>query len=216
MSLLSLYSKNLAQPLRSPIKRSVRRYNTRQCNPMYQPMIRGGFDDFFFKPMTWPSALFTSPLRNEPSHIMSVLPKLLRESDMKLLKSSPGYEITESDSKYQVAIDVPGIKGSDLTVKVEMHDSQPVLHVSGTRKVQGSSNNDKNEENEDTSSFVSETTFEKHFLIGSNVDVEKMQANLSHGVLVLSAPKKEKAENPVITIPISAGQPEETKVEVKA
>jgi HSP20 family protein len=139
--------------------------------------------------------------------LMSVVPKAMRDDDMQIMKSSPGYEITESDTKYQVAVDVPGIKLSDMNIQIEQHGTQPVLHISGTRKVERMPNKDQ----EQKESYIAETKFEKRFTIGTNVDIERMTANLSDGVLVLSAPKKEKTEKPTITIPITENLLEEKK-----
>lgn len=46
--------------------------------------------------------------------------------------SSPKYEITQDAKKYQVAVDVPGIKPTDLKVEL-LHDGR-VLKLSGERK----------------------------------------------------------------------------------
>jgi HSP20 family molecular chaperone IbpA len=89
-----------------------------------------------------------------------------------------------------------------------MGSQYPVLHVSGTRKVERQpKEGDKN----DQSSIVSELKFEKHFTIGSNVDIDKMTANIADGVLVLSAPKKEPEAKAVINIPITDGPVEGKK-----
>lgn len=121
---------------------------------------------------------------------MPVIPNLMRDQDMTLLRSSPGYEITEHEGKYQIAVDVPGVKASDMTIKLE--NEGRVLHISGGRKVTKG----------DT---VSETKFEKRFTIGDNIDTEHISANLADGVLLLTAPKVEKKEKPVQTIAITEG-----------
>jgi HSP20 family protein len=176
-------------------------YNNINNNMNNRAFIHGGFDDFFLQPL-WPTP-FMRPMgvmhRPDPFEFMPVLPNLLRNEKMHVMKSSPGYEINESETKYQVAVDVPGINPSDLTVNIEQHGSQPVLHVSGSRKFE----HKPAEDDKDKTAFVSETKFEKRFTIGSNVDVENMTASLAHGVLVLSAPKKDKNEKQVINIPIS-------------
>jgi hypothetical protein len=48
--------------------------------------------------------------------------------------------------------------------------------------------------------LVSETRFEKHFTIGTNVDTDYFTANLSDGVLVLTAPKLETEQKRKIAI----------------
>jgi HSP20 family protein len=149
-----------------------------------------GFDDFF-APVPFPT--------REPSlfDLMPVFPDLERDPNSVLLRSSPGFEINESEDKYQIAVDVPGVKASDMTVNLEQEGR--VLHITGGRKVV-------------REGTTSETKFEKRFTIGRNVDTEKMAANLSDGVLVLTAPKKEKEEKPVFNIAITEGPAEVPKM----
>ena len=68
-----------------------------------------------------------------------------------------------------------------------------MLHITGHRKV------------EKDNSFE-EYKFEKRFTLGRDLDVAKMTANLSNGVLVLTAPKKEKEEPKSTTVPITQGE----------
>jgi HSP20 family protein len=143
------------------------------------PFFFGGFDEF-------------APLRsvrNDPFFdMMPVISNLQREADSMLVHSSPGFEINESDNRYQIAVDIPGVKASDVKVELEGDENQ-VLHISGGRKI------------EDKDSYR-EVKFDKRFTIGKNVDIDKLSANLADGVLVLSAPKVEvkKKEPRVISI----------------
>lgn len=165
--------------VRTPAAMALNRYN----HPFGgHPFFGNGFDEFFA-----PTPFFRDPFFDSP---MPVIPKLLRAEDMALYRSSPGYEINESDGKYQIAVDVPGVKASD--VKVNLENDGKVLHISGGRKV----------EKDDA---VTETKFEKRFTIGDNVDTDKLAANLADGVLVLTAPKLEKKEKPTKQIPITVG-----------
>jgi HSP20 family molecular chaperone IbpA len=88
------------------------------------------FDDFFGRD---PFAPFFSRRDWDPfTHIMPVLKKF-PSFDTTLLRSSPGYEIKEGKSSYQIAIDIPdGVEASDMKVDVEQDGT--VLHVSGERK----------------------------------------------------------------------------------
>ena len=150
-----------------------------------------GFDDFL-----WPRPLlFDDPLKD--LMLMPVIQNLDRNDDMILRASSPGYEIHQLDGKYQISVDVPGVKASDITVNLE-HEGK-VLHISGGRK-----------STQDDGSY-SEMKFEKRFTIGSNMDVDKITANLADGVLTLTAPVKEEVKKPVHTIAITEGKPEEKK-----
>jgi HSP20 family protein len=129
---------------------------------------------------------------------MLIFPNLERPTDSVLVRSSPGYEINEIDDTYQIAVDVPGVKAEDMSVQLD-NDGR-VLNISGGRKVV-------------KDNTITETKFEKRFTIGKNVDMEKVTANLADGVLVLSAPKIEKKEKPVVNITITEGPPEEKKEE---
>jgi HSP20 family protein len=136
-----------------------------------------GFDEFHFN---------RDPFFSDP--MMPVGPNLARPNDMILRHSSPGSEINETDEKYQIAVDVPGVKSS----YVNLENDGKVLHITGGRKIV--------KEGE-----MSETKFEKRFTIGNNIDIDKMTANLSDGVLMLTAPKKKEEEKPVHAIAITEG-----------
>jgi HSP20 family protein len=145
-----------------------------------------GFDDFF-----WPKPMvLEDPLMDL---LMPVIPNLDREANSILRVTSPGYEIHEVDGQYQICVDVPGVKAEDMKVNVE-HEGK-VLHISGGRKVVKDGS-------------TSEMKFEKRFTIGKNIDIDKMTANLSHGVLKLTAPVKQEEAKPVHTIAITEGPAE--------
>jgi HSP20 family molecular chaperone IbpA len=161
--------------------------------PLFHSLF-GGFDDFFAPPSLMsrdPFAPFFSrrespfndnmPLfRNFPLH-HHPHPTMTR-----VHRSSPGYEIKESDGTYEIAVDVPdGVKASDVTVCLE--NDGTLLHLSG-------------EQRREERGMVSETRFEKRFTIGSNVDTDNITANLSDGVLVLTAPKIETEQKRRIAI----------------
>ena len=144
--------------------------------PFGHPFFSAGFDDFFDP----------RPFRHE---LMPVLAKNLERAH--------GYEIHEDDDKYSIAIDVPGVKSEDMTIKLE--ENGQVLNLSGGRKIK---------KGDDT---VSETKFVKQFTIGENVDVDKIAASLSDGVLEVTAPKKavEKKEAHIIKITEGPAAPQE-------
>lgn len=107
------------------------------------------------------------------------------------LHSSTGFEITESDKQVQLAIDVPGVKHDNLIIELE-NDGR-VLHLSGGRK-------DKTD-----TSYV-EYKFDRRITIGKALDASKITAHLNHGVLTLTAPKKEEAPAVKHAIPIVQGE----------
>jgi HSP20 family protein len=98
-----------------------------------------------------------------------------------------GLQVQEDHQAYSIYFDVPGVKAEDM--KMQLVDNNQALHLSGGRKFQ----------NGDT---VEETKFERRFTIASDIDVEKIKADLSNGVLTITAPKKEpEKESPrIITI----------------
>jgi len=144
-----------------------------------------GFEDFFDDPFFGPP--------------MPLLKNFPRSEDMILRRSSPCYEITEDDKSFQLAVDVPGVKASDLNVSLE-RDGR-VLRVSGHRKVK-------------EGNVQTESRFEKSFWIDRNIDASKITANLADGVVTITAPKTAEAKE-VRQIPISE-EPRAAATEVKA
>jgi HSP20 family protein len=161
------------------------------------PFLNHSLEDFFSPSpflSSWRSPLFDTPLI--PTFDDNV------ESSMERFRStflpSPGYEIRELDkNKFQIQMDLPGIKPSDMNI--ELVDDANVLRVYGSRKL---TKDDKT---------VSEAYFEKRFSVGENVDINQVTANLSDGVLTLVVPKQEAVEKPVVKIPITEGPVENEK-----
>ena len=149
----------------------------------HRPFFTTGFDELFFP----------TPFFKEMEDLMPVVANANREQDFSLLRSSPGYEISESDGKYQIHVDVPGVKAADMDISV----NEGVLKITGGRKTE-------------KDGVVSESKFEKRFTVGDNIEIDKLSANLENGVLTLTAPKKEKTEKPVHKIAITEG-PMDTK-----
>jgi HSP20 family protein len=119
-------------------------------------------------------------------------------NDMVLRHSSPGYEINENEEKYEISMDLPGVKASEMTAQLE--EDGRVLHVSGGRKIEKDGK-------------TTETKFEKRFTIGSNVDTTKLTANLADGVLTVTAPKLKAAEP--VKIAITEGSSNKKMIEEK-
>lgn len=96
------------------------------------------------------------------------------QSDVALRRSSPCYEITEDEKQFQLAVDVPGVKVTDI--KVNLEQGNRVLHISGGRNIKQEGK-------------VVKTHFEKSFTIDQSVDASAIKANVSEGVLLVTAPK---------------------------
>lgn len=118
---------------------------------------------------------------------------------MGIKHSSPRYEITDDDNKFQVAVDVPGVKMEDIHVSLERDKS--LLSISGTREASGES-------------YKFTSKFAQSFSLDPSVDTEDITANLKDGVLIVSAPKDMKRlEQSVQKIPIV--EEKETTLPVK-
>lgn len=152
-------------------------------------------------------SIFDDPTQD--SMWMPVIPNLPRASDMNVLTTSPGYEISHTDDgkTYHISMDIPGVQAGDIKVNVEQGGK--VLHITGGRKHTETSKDGKT-----TTKTVSH--FEKRFTIGNTVDADKMTANLENGVLTLTAPVKPEKAPVVRTIPITTNAAiEESKEEKK-
>jgi HSP20 family protein len=152
--------------------------------PVDRPLL--GFDDCF-SPTQQPtrrSVDASGEKENDKRAIMPVIPNLIRKNDMILQASSPGYEMFETDGKLMICMDVPGIKLADVSVQVE--DDGKVLHIAGKRQGPTANNG----------ATMHTMKFSKRFTIGNRVDVDRMTANLSDGVLSITAPVKEKTSIP--------------------
>lgn len=103
-----------------------------------------------------------------------------------------GLHVQKSDTKYTIFIDVPGVKQGDM--EMQLTDKNRTLQLSGVRKFHTSGDE------------VEEAKFEKHFDMGHDVDVEKISANLSNGVLEITAPKKEAPKPTMIPIQTSGAK----------
>merc|ERR1712232_623128 len=102
---------------------------------------------------------------------------------------SPRYEIVDNEEKFQVSIDVPGVKMEDIHVSLE---DNAILQIKGSRAVGGDGNY----------SYTSQ--FSQSFSVDPTIDVEKFSASLNNGVLVISAPKDlKKIEDNIRKIPIT-------------
>lgn len=118
-------------------------------------------------------------------------------------QSSPRYELTNTKDKFEVAVDVPGVKASDIDISLERNGQVPILTLSGQRE--------RKQEG-----YQYSTKFSQSFSLDDAVDVEKITANLNNGVLVVSGPKDlSKLEEKIIKIPITehAAQADQPAIE---
>merc|ERR1711959_875036 len=98
------------------------------------------------------------------------------------------YELVDNNEKFELTVDVPGVKEEDIDIKLE----ENLLTVQGQRTASSES-----------SQFTSK--FSKTFSLDQTVGVDKFTASLKNGVLTVSAPKDaEKLEENVRRIPVLA------------
>merc|ERR1712124_44770 len=96
------------------------------------------------------------------------------------------YELVDNNEKFELTVDVPGVKEEDIEIKLEDN----LLTVQGQRMAAS-----------ETSKFSSK--FSKTFSLDQTVDVEKFTASLTNGVLTVTAPKDlAKLEENVRRIPV--------------
>merc|ERR1712232_1476762 len=110
-----------------------------------------------------------------------------RMFDQQLGYPSNRYQLIDNYEKFQLTVDVPGIKEEDIDIKLD--DEQ--LTVAGQRLSVSES-----------SRFASK--FSQSFYLDPTVDVDSFTATLTNGVLVVTAPKDlSKLEENVRRIPIT-------------
>lgn len=95
-------------------------------------------------------------------------------------QSSPHYEIKNTDDRFQVALDVPGVDRGDIDIQVKDQN----LTIRGTRRFGTDNTRD----------------FSKTFALEANADIDNITAALNNGVLVVTVPKilKEPKSIPVV------------------
>ena len=97
---------------------------------------------------------------------------------------TPSVDINESSDTFIIAADLPGIKKSDIEVKVE----ENVLILKAERKIDKKNVNEKYHFSERRSG-----TFSRSFKLPKSVKEEKITADFDNGVLSIIIPKAEDA-----------------------
>ena len=97
---------------------------------------------------------------------------------------TPSVDINESSDTFMITADLPGIKKSDIKVKVEKN----VLILNAERKIDKTKSNEKYHFSERRSG-----TFSRSFKLPKSVKEEKITADFDNGVLSIIIPKAEDA-----------------------
>ncbi|KAI2496163.1 Hsp20/alpha crystallin family [Fragilaria crotonensis] len=100
-------------------------------------------------------------------------------------------QVRDLGDKVQLSIDLPGVKASALKVQVE----DKILSVSASRDIH-------------TEYGLREVEYHRRFRLDDSIDSQRATANLAEGVLILTAPKIQKAGSR--TIPITTNDPATT------
>ena len=114
---------------------------------------------------------------------------------------APPVDIVETPETLNFIVEVPGFKNEDLTLRVE----NGVLTLEGERTFEAETN-ERNYHRVERSYGK----FVRGFTLPSNMNPEKIQANLTDGVLLIALSKKE--ETKPKTIQIGAGAPKHIAV----
>ena len=97
---------------------------------------------------------------------------------------TPSVDINESNDAFMITADLPGIKKSDIEVKVE----ENVIILNAMRNIDKTKDNEKYHFSERRSG-----TFSRSFKLPKSVKEEKITADFDNGVLSIIIPKAEDA-----------------------
>ena len=111
--------------------------------------------------------------------------------------STPRYQVYDTDDKFQVFMDVPGVEKSDI--EISLNEDDDMLTISGRRFFHFEKSSEDDEPSPQSIEFS--RTFGP---LEEIVETENLTAKLENGVLVVTAPKKPKEQEAKISknIPI--------------
>ncbi len=124
-------------------------------------------------------------------HLSRLLDDSRTSLDDEMGRWAPSVDIRETDEALMVEAELPGIDKKD--VKLEVKDG--VLTISGERRYE----KDVKEENVHRIER-SYGSFTRSFSLPTNVDAEKVNADMKDGVLTVRLPKRENAKPKAIEI----------------
>ena len=123
---------------------------------------------------------------SRPSH------SVLSRDNMTSRRRPLGFEVTEEEKEYKIAVHVPDVDANDINLQLD-NDGR-VLRLKGDRS-------------REAGGMKVQSRFEKAILLGPDVDSSKLAANMSGDSLTIVAPKIEKKE--------ALEKTESTKIEIK-
>ena len=122
-----------------------------------------------------------------------VLDQIQKEALNNNRRWHPASDISESDTSYQIAIDLPGV--TPESVSIEVHEQK--LHIKGQR-VNASESPDKVHYSERVFG-----DFNRVFRLPKDADESAINAKFEYGVLSVRIPKIENAQPRKITIEVN-------------
>lgn len=131
-----------------------------------------------------------SSLRDDFDHMLS---KWFQETDAGPLSAfSPSLDMHETDTNYEVKVDLPGLQASDFNVQL----SDNVLTISGERQYEKTDGKEKGKKNGSTPHYVERYhgTFSRTIMLPGAVKNDKIDAQYRDGVLTVTLPKAEEAK----------------------
>ena len=127
----------------------------------------------------WPS--WGRPLRGAAFEMPSLL--------------TPAVDVVESDKSYEITTELPGMNEKNIEVKL----------ADGVLTIKGEKQQDKEEKQRNYYRRErSYGAFERSFEVPETVEVDKIEASFSKGVLKLMLPKKVEAQKPAKKIEVKA------------
>lgn len=112
------------------------------------------------------------------------------DSGWRVADGAPRTNLYDTGQQLELLAEVPGISKEDLTIKIQGN----YLEISGTRKSDAPEGYKMHRAERGT------TLFTRSFTLPSEVDVEKVDASLTNGILSLTLPKAEAAKPKQVSI----------------
>ncbi|MEM5371248.1 Hsp20/alpha crystallin family protein [Paraburkholderia azotifigens] len=109
--------------------------------------------------------------------------------------STPAVDVSETEKAYEIVAELPGIDEKDIEVKL----------ANGGLTIKGEKREEKEEKKKDY--YLHERrfgAFERYFQMPEGVDREKIEASFRKGILTVTLPKTQEAQNAEKKIPVKA------------
>ncbi len=107
-------------------------------------------------------------------------------------KNMMNTDIKESDSEYEMTVDLPGFVKDEVSVALE----NGYLTISAAKGIE--KNEAENEEEKKKGNYIRRERYSgscsRSFYVGNTLKVEDIKANFRHGILNLTIPKKDQKE----------------------